>query len=189
MSWTYINQARKSEKISYKVLKKIENIERFTCTFFFEKDEIPLIIKLNVFKDIKDKIEKEYPEKLNISDEIKEKIFNYLKNKFEEFSLDDLFHETYNEIYLFSRFQNFEVSLDKISKEINEYMFETPNNFFKILEKFKYWQLSTSGSEWLINKEVLGKLVDLEEVQKYIDDLDDEIKNGYKEVLEIWDKS
>ena len=180
-SFTYVSPLRKCEKISYKILRKIENIEEFIKIFFFEKDEIPLIIKMDIFQDIKDE---NSINKLRISDEVKEKI----KNKLENFSLNDLFNETYNEIYLFSRFQNFGISLDKISKEINEYIFKSNDNFFKVLEKFKYWQSSSNGSEWLINKEVFGKLVDLEEVKKYIDDLDENKKNEYKELLEIWDR-
>lgn len=180
-SFTYVSPLRKCEKISYKILRKIENIEEFIKIFFFEKDEIPLIIKMDIFQDIKDE---NSINKLRISDEVKEKI----KNKLENFSLNDLFNETYNEIYLFSRFQNFGISLDKISKEINKYIFKSNDNFFKVLEKFKYWQSSSNGSEWLINKEVFGKLVDLEEVKKYIDDLDENKKNEYKELLEIWDR-
>ncbi|MFX4278358.1 KAP family P-loop NTPase fold protein [Aliarcobacter butzleri] len=175
----------KCESIAFKILRKIENIEEFIKIFFFEKDEIPLIIKMDIFRDIKDE---NSINKLRISDDIKEEIFKFLKNKLEKFSLNDLFSDKYNEIYIFSEYEYFEVSFDKISKEINEYMFKLNDNFFKILEKFKYWQLSSNGSEWLINKEVLRKFVDLEEVQKYINNLDDEIKIQYKELLEIWDR-
>ncbi|MCG3701355.1 KAP family NTPase [Aliarcobacter butzleri] len=175
----------KCESIAFKILKKIEKIEEFIKIFFFENDEIPLIIKMDIFRDIKDE---NSINKLRISDEIKEKIFKFLKNKLEKFSLNDLFSDKYNEIYIFSGYEYFEVSFDKISKEINEYIFKSNDNFFKIFEKFKYWQLSSNGSEWLINKEVLRKFVDLEEVQKYINNLDDEIKIQYKELLEIWDR-
>lgn len=176
----------KCESIAFKILKKIKEIEVFIKIFFFEKDEIPLIIKMDIFQDIKDE---NSINKLRISDDIKEEIFKFLKNKLENFSLNDLFSDKYNEIYIFSGYEYFEASFDKIKKEINEYIFKLDDNFFKVLEKFKYWHLSSNGSEWLINKEVFGKLVDLEEVQKYIDCLDENKKNDYKEVLEIWDKS
>lgn len=175
----------KCESIAFKILKKIKEIESFIKIFFFEKDEIPLIIKMDIFRDIKDE---NSINKLRISDEIKEEIFKFLKNKLEKFSLNDLFSDKYNEIYIFSGYEYFEASFDKIKKEINEYIFKSNDNFFKILEKFKYWQLSSNGSKWLINRETLGKLVDLEEVQKYIDCLDKEIKIEYKELLEIWDR-
>ncbi|MCR8711192.1 KAP family P-loop NTPase fold protein [Aliarcobacter butzleri] len=175
----------KCESIAFKILKKIKEIEVFIKIFFFEKDEIPLIIKIDIFQDIKDE---NSIYKLKISDDIKEEIFKFLKNKLEKFSLNDLFSDKYNEIYIFSGYKYFEASFDRISKEINEYIFKSNDNFFKILEKFKYWQLSSNGSEWLIDKKTLKELVDLEEVQKYIDCLDKEIKIEYKELLEIWDR-
>lgn len=183
MSWTYVNQARKCESIAFKILKKLENIEKFIKIFFFENDEIPLIIKMDIFQDIKDE---NSINKLRISGDIKEEIFKFLKNKLEIFSLNDLFSDKYNEIYIFSGYAYFEASFDKISKEINEYMFKTPNNFFKILEKFKYWQLSSNGSRWLISKDALAKLVDLNNVQKYIDSLDEINNLKYKELIDIY---
>lgn len=183
MIWAYVNQARKCESIAFKILKKLENIEKFIKIFFFEKYEIPLIIKMNIFRDIKD--ENSF-NKLKISDEIKEEIFKFLKNKLENFSLNDLFSANYIEIYIFQKYEYFEVSLEKIKKEINAYMFETPNNFFKVLEKFKYWQLTSNGSRWLINKDVLEKLVDLNTVQKYIDSLDETNNVKYKELIDIY---
>lgn len=184
MSWTYINPARKCESIAFKILKKIKEIEAFIKIFFFEKNEIPLIIKMDIFRDIK---EENTFNKLKIPDDIKEEIFNYLKNKLENFTLANLFSDKYNEIYIFLRYKNFEASLEKIKKEINEYMFETHDNFFKVLEKFKYWQLSSNGSRWLINREVLNKLVDLKRIQEYIDELNNEIKEPNKEILDIWE--
>lgn len=178
-----INPLIKCESIAFKILKKIENIEEFIKIFFFENDEIPLIIKMDIFRDIKDE---NSINKLRISGEIKEEIFKFLKNKLENFSLNDLFSDKYNEIYIFSGYEYFEASFDKISKEINEYMFETHNNFFKILEKFKYWQLSSNGSRWLINKDALGKVVDLNTVQKYIDSLDERNNLKYKELIDIY---
>jgi hypothetical protein len=178
-----INPLIKCESIAFKILKKIEKIEEFIKIFFFENDEIPLIIKMDIFRDIKD--ENSF-NKLKISAEIKEEIFKFLKNRLEKFSLADLFSDKYNEIYIFSGYEYFEASFVKIKKEINEYMFESSDNFFKILEKFKYWQLSSNGSKWLINKDTLGKLVDLNSVQKYIDRLDETNNVKYKEVIDIY---
>lgn len=179
-----INPLIKCESIAFKILKKIEKIEEFIKIFFFENDEIPLIIKMDIFQDIK---EENTFNKLKISDDIKEEIFNYLKNKLENLTLANLLSDKYSEIYIFSRYKYFEASLEKIKKEINEYMFQTHDNFFKVLEKFKYWQLSSNGSRWLINREVLNKLVDLKIIQEYIDELNNEIKEPNKEILEIWE--
>lgn len=184
MSWTYVNQARKCESIAFEILKKIEKIEEFIKIIFFENDEIPLIIKMDIFRDIKDE---NSINKLRISGEIKEEIFKFLKNKLENFSLNDLFSDKYNEIYIFSGYEYLEASFDKIKKEINEYIFEASDNFFKVFEKFKYWQLSSNGSRWSINREVLNKLVDLKRIQEYIDELNNEIKEPNKEILEIWE--
>ncbi|WP_419678513.1 hypothetical protein ACN2EN_07585 [Aliarcobacter lanthieri] len=185
-SSTYVNPLIKYENIAFKILKKIEEIEEFVKIFFFEKDEIPLIIKIDIFQDIK---EENSFNKLKISDEIKEKIFNYLKNKLKEFSLDDLFKEIYNKLSLFGQFKYFNISIDKISKEINEYMFKSDNNFFKLLKEFKYCKISSDGNKVRIAKDVLKMLCNLNSVQKYIDDLNEEIKNKNKELLEIWDES
>lgn len=179
-----INPLIKCESIAFKILKKIEKIEEFIKIFFFENNEIPLIIKMDIFQDIK---EENTFNKLKISDDIKEEIFNYLKNKLENLTLANLLSDKYSEIYIFSRYKYFEASLEKIKKEIIEYMFQTHDNFFKVLEKFKYWQLSSNGSRWLINREVLNKLVDLKRIQEYIDELNNEIKEPNKEILEIWE--
>ncbi|WP_418186513.1 KAP family P-loop NTPase fold protein [Aliarcobacter lanthieri] len=183
-----INPLVKCESLAYEIFRKIENIEGFLEIFFFNKDEIPLILKMDIFLDIKQKIENESADKLNISNEIEKEIYEYLKNRLENYSLENLFNDAYNDIYFFSGYKYFEVSFEKISKEINEYMFKSDNNFFKVLGKFKYWQLSSNGSKWLINRETLGKLVDLETIQKYIDNLDEKTKIEYKELLEVWDK-
>lgn len=179
-----INPLIKCESIAFKILKKIKEIEAFIKIFFFEKNQIPLIIKMGIFRDIK---EENTFNKLKISDDIKEEIFNYLKNKLENLTLANLLSDKYSEIYIFSRYKYFEASLEKIKKEINEYMFQTHDNFFKVLEKFKYWQLSSNGSRWLINREVLNKLVNLKRIQEYIDELNNEIKEPNKEILEIWE--
>lgn len=183
-----INPLVKCESLAYEIFRKIEKIEEFIKIFFFKKDEIPLIIKMDIFRDIKEKIKNKSTDKLNISEKIEKKIFEFLKNKLENYSSKDLFSDTYNDIYIFSGYKYFEVSIDKISQEINEYMFKSDYDFFRVIEKFKYWQLSSNGSKWLINKEALAKLVDLETIQKYIDNLNEKTKIEYKELLKIWDK-
>jgi len=83
----------------------------------------------------------------------------------------------------------FDLTLDKISNELNDYIFKTNDNFFIIINKFKYWQMSSDGNRWLIAKESLKKLINLEEIDNYINELKQkDLNDTEKELLEIWNR-
>ena len=49
--------------------------------------------------------------------------------------------------------------------------------------------MSSDGNRWLIAKDSLKKLINLEEVEKFINDLKvDDLKDTEQELLEIWNR-
>jgi len=128
-------------------------------------------------------------EKLNIKDETKEQIFQHLKSRLEKLTLDNFLNDEKIEIYIFSRYDKFDLTLDKIANELNNYIFQTSDNFFNVINKFKYWQMSSDGNRWLIAKDSLKRLTNLEEIENYISDLKKkDLIDNKKELLEIWNR-
>ncbi|WP_162139349.1 KAP family P-loop NTPase fold protein [Sulfurimonas hongkongensis] len=191
MGWTYISPSIRYIWLSYEILRKIDNIDAFLLKFFtfIGEQVVPLIIKVDIYERIIKEISEQSHEKLNIKDETKEQIFKHLKSRLEKLSLDDFLNDDKIETYIFSRYDKFDLTLDKISNELNNYIFKTNDNFFTILNKFKYWQMSSDGNRWLIAKDSLNKLISLEDVEKYISDLKQkDLSDNQKELLEIWDR-
>lgn len=177
--------------LSYRILRKIDNIDSFLLKFFTVIGEqlVPLIIKIDMYETIMKEISEQSHEKLNIKNETKEQIFKHLKSRLEKLSLDDFLNDDKIETYIFSRYDKFDLTLDKISNELNNYIFKTNDNFFTIINKFKYWQMSSDGNRWLIAKDSLTKLISLKDVEKYICDLKQEdLSDNQKELLEIWNR-
>ena len=106
-----------------------------------------------------------------------------------KYALNTFLNDEKIETYIFSRYEKFDITLDKISQELSDYIFKTKFNFFIIINKFKYWQMSSDGNRWLIAKDSLKKLINLEEVEKFINDLKvDDLKDTEQELLEIWNR-
>jgi len=112
-----------------------------------------------------------------------------LKSRLEKLTLGNFLNDDKIETYIFSRYDKFDLTLDKISNELNDYIFKTNDNFFTIINKFKYWQMSSDGNRWLIAKESLKKLINLEEIDNYINELKQkDLNETEKELLEIWNR-
>jgi predicted KAP-like P-loop ATPase len=191
MGWTYISPSIRYIWLSYRILRKIDNIDSLLLKFFTVIGEqlVPLIIKIDMYETIMKKISEQSHEKLNIQDETKEQIFKHLKNRLEQLTLKDFLNDEKIEIYIFSRYEKFDITLDKISEELNNYIFQTKDNFFTIINKFKYWQMSSDGNRWLISKDSLKKLINLEEVENFINNLKvDDLNDLEQELLEIWNR-
>lgn len=189
--WTYMPPSFRYIWSSYKILRKIYNIDDFLLKFFTFIGEhvVPLIIKIDMYEIITKKISEQSHEKLNIKDETKEQIFKHLKSKLEKLTLNDFLNDDKIETYIFSRYDKFDLTLDKIANELNNYIFQTSDNFFNVINKFKYWQMSSDGNRWLIAKDSLKRLTNLEEIENYISDLKQkDLKDNKKELLEIWNR-
>lgn len=189
-SWTYIPPYKRYIWLSYRILRKINNIDEFLLKFFIiEEQDIPLIRKIDIYETITKKISEKSHDMLNINVQTKEKIFQHLKSRLEKLTLDIFLNDNNIGTYIFSKYEKFDLSLDKIADELNNYIFQTSDNFFKVIDKFKYWQMSTEGNRWLIAKDSLGKLINLEDVDKYINNLEKkDLTDSEKELLEVWNR-
>lgn len=191
MGWTYISPSIRYIWLSYKILRKINNIDDFLLKFFtfIGEQVVPLIIKIDMYETITKKISEQSHEKLNIKEETKEEVFKHLQNRLEQLTLENFLNDEKIETYIFSRYDKFDLTLDKISNELNDYIFKTNDNFFTLINKFKYWQMSSDGNRWLIAKDSLSKLIDLNEIKKFIDNLNEtSLNDTEKELLEIWNR-
>lgn len=191
MEWAYTPPSIRCIWLSCKILRKIDSIDNFLLKFFISTGEqiVPLITKIDMYETIMKEISEQSHEKLNIKDGTKEQIYKHLKSRLEKLSLNDFLNNDKIEIYIFSRYDKFDLTLDKISNELNDYIFKTNDNFFTIMNKFKYWQISSDGNRWLIAKDILKKLISLEDVEKYISDLKQkDLSDNQKELLEIWNR-
>ena len=191
MGWTYISPSIRYIWLSYRILRKIDNIDGFLLKFFtfIGEQVVPLIIKIDMYETLMKEVSEQSHEKLKIKDETKEQIFKHLKSRLKKLTLDNFLNDDKIETYIFSRYDKFDLTLDKIANELNNYIFQTSDNFFNVINKFKYWQMSSNGNRWLIAKDSLTKLISLEDIEKYISDLKQkDLSDNQKELLEIWNR-
>jgi hypothetical protein len=187
MKWLYVNPTANYIWLAYKIVHKIGNQNEFLSKFFIDNNEVPLLIKIEMFKTIQERVEK-YKE-FHLEETLIEKIYDRLKDNLSQITLEEFLKDDLIETHILSRYESFHLSLEKMSNELNEYIFKTQNNFFNILQKFKYWQLSSSGSRWLIDKTSLKKLINLNEINNYTIDLHKKnLDSNEKELLEIWER-
>lgn len=189
MGWTFINPTNRYIGLSYHILRQITDIDNFLLDFYEKNTTVPLYVKCFLFSEIKKERKDNSHQKLNIEDETQEKIFDILKSSLEDIKLDNLLDDSYDGFNLIFLHKEFDFSLESISKELKAFMFKNNENFFKVIEKIKYWQMSSDGNEYLINKNILKVLDCLEKTINYIDKINkDELIEQNKQLLVIWDK-
>lgn len=88
-------------------------------------------------------------------------------------------------------FDLFNASIEALSKDIEENIFKSPDDFFKILDIFQsYRVVNGSYKEYYISKESLEKLIKLEVVEKYINELDkSKLLEEQSTLLEYWNNN
>jgi len=186
MSWTYINPMNKYIYLAYNILKLINDVEIFLINFYKTNDDVPLFVKCFLF----DKIKKDKISEISISDPIKETIFQDLQAELKKYiKLDNILSKNFDSFNLIFLHKEFEFDIEPFSKELEEFMFKNNTNFFQVLDKLKYWQMSSSGNQWLINKNVLRELDLLEKTIQYVKSLNlEKLSQNEKELLEIWNQ-
>ena len=191
MSWTFINPTNRYIGLSYHILRQITDIDDFLLDFYENNTTVPLYVKCFLFSEIKKERKDNSHQKLNITDETQEKIFDILKNSLENVKLDDILDDSFDDFNLIFLYKEFDFSLESLSKELKVFMFNNNDeNFFQVMEKIKYWQMSSDGNEYLINKDILKELNCLDETINYIDNLDrSKLLEKDKQLLDIWNKA
>lgn len=82
-----------------------------------------------------------------------------------------------------------EIDVSQLSTEFEAHLFKDKDSFFKILEKFIYKHISMPRLKYpySIQKTALMKLVEIEKVQVYIDNLNkDDLSEEEEELLKYW---
>lgn len=161
------------EKLAYDVLIKHPNVDKFILNFYKTNEEVELKSKVKLLEKIKNGIEGLHGyKKLNILDETFSELKNIIKEELELITFHNM--SSYNGIlYLLFSFDVVGASNNKLKADINENIFKSSDNFFKILDIFQTTSIINGKHEvHKISKESLEKLVELKEIEKYINDLD-----------------
>ena len=176
------------EQLGYSLLTKHENVDEFILNFFEEDELVVPIIKIDLLKVIN---ENKRNEKIVLNDNTLKKLKNLIKEELENITLQNLLNNKYP-IYVISRFDDFNASIDNLSEEFNDFIFENINNFFIILKLFE--KISTVSSSYAdtydsysIAKDTLVKLVELDKIENFIEELDiTAVNNEQKKLLDYW---
>lgn len=167
------NVSTSYKKLAYDVLVKYPEVDEFLLNFYKTNKEVELKSKVKLLEKIKNGIEGLHGyKKLNILDETFSELKNIIKEELELITSHNM--SSYNGIlYLLFSFDLVGASNNKLKEDINESLFKSNDNFFKILDIFKGTNIvNGSYEEHYISKESLEKLVELKEVENYINNLD-----------------
>ena len=107
-------------------LIKITNIDNFLLYFYKNDTIIPLHVKCFLFNEIKER-NTNLHKKLNIKNETQQEIFNCLQSKLKKLNLKDILDNNYinyNSFNLIFLHKTFDFSIEDISKELKDYMFQ-----------------------------------------------------------------
>lgn len=160
------------EKLGYDILRKSEDVDKLLLTFYKTNEEIPFKIKIDLLKKINEETSQIHSDKkLNISTDVLVELNNIVNTKLEAITLENMLidKELSNLIY---RFEFFEATLDNLAKEVNEFIFISTDNFFKILDIFQTYSIvNGTYKNYKMSKESLGKLVSIDKIEEYIKDL------------------
>ena len=182
------------ESIAFEIVVKHNEFNTFIEDFILNNEEIRLQTKVDLFEYITKELEKNSHEKEQF---IQESSLNKIKQKIKEdlevISLHDLIRN--KELsYLILRFDLVEASLECLASEIRKYIFKSNENFFTILNIFQRTSTVSSSNKgtyerYSISKDSLSKLLDLNEINSYIEEIDrSKIKEPELNLLEYWEK-
>lgn len=122
---------------------------------------------------------------INISDELLQKLELKLKKKLSKLTFSNLKSVKFG-LTLIYRMLDFKIPIDSISEELNNKIFNSKEEFFEVLEFFKYWQQSSSGNRYLMDKDLMTNFFTLDEVDNYINQLPSNLNDAEKELIEIY---
>lgn len=164
------------EHLGYSLLLKHKSVDSFLLNFYKNDNKVPFIIKCELLKDINEETSKEHSDKkVVIAKETLEELNKTVKEQLESITLNSILEGLYPSyiVYLYDRF---EASLEKLSHELKEYIFDNSKSFFEILKIFERVSRVSSSNKGVydkhsIAKEHLSKLIDLSEIEEYIKSL------------------
>ncbi|WP_324170838.1 KAP family P-loop NTPase fold protein [Sulfurimonas sp.] len=187
-TFSLFNVSISYEQLGYDVLIKHPKVDDFILNFYKTDSEIEFKVKVNLLRSINEEIAKTYSDKkLKVSDATLAKLNSIVKSELESITYENM--SNYSGILnLVHSFNLFNASIDVLSKDIENNIFKSPNDFFKILDIFQSYRIvNGSYKEYYISKESLEKLIKLEVVEEYINELDkSKLLEGQGTLLEYW---
>lgn len=167
------NVSSSYEKLAYDVLVKLPELDEFILNVYKTNKEVDFKLKVNLLQKIKNGIAGLHGyKKLNIFNETFFELNNIVKEELESITLHNM--DSYNGIlYLLFSFDLVGASNDKLKADINENMFKSYSDFFKILDIFQTTSIINGKHEvHKISKESLEKFVDLKKIEEFMKNLD-----------------
>ena len=82
--------------------------------------------------------------------------------------------------------KEYKLPLEKISNDLNEKIYKSKEDFFEVLDFFKYWQQSSSGNKYLMNKQLMKEFFTFDKIDDYIANLDVNLDKERKELIDTY---
>lgn len=181
MSFFSVNPAYKYFNLAYKLLTKIT--DKNIISNIIKDTNYQLLHRIDFVRAfIKDK---NTIENKIFTTSFNNQLIENLQKELSQLSLKDLLNNIYGKNLIF-RMKDYSISIENLTNELQEKVFNSQKDFFEILEFFKYWQQSSSGNKYLINKKLMQEFFNLEEIDKYINGLNIKDNEKEKELLEIY---
>lgn len=178
------------ERIAFEAIIKHTELETYVQQFIIEDNQIDLRVKISLFEFLE-------KENNNGNYNLSEETINFIKSKIrqvlEEITLNSLILDS-ELSYLIMRFDLVDASLERLSNEIEEFIFNSKENFFLILKIFKRTSMVSSSNRGIyerhsICKECLEKIIALNKMNDFIKNLDKAtLDNDQNKLLEFWEK-
>ncbi|MDD5400987.1 MAG: P-loop NTPase fold protein [Sulfurimonas sp.] len=183
-----LNVSSSYQELAYDVLVKHPELDEFILNFYKTNKEVDFKLKVNLLQKINKEIKEAHSDKkLKILNKTLLELNSLVKKELESIRFENIGNYK-GTLGLIGRFDLFGASIDKLKEDINKNIFKSTDNFFKILNIFKGTNIvNGSYEEHYISKESLEKLLELKEVENYIDNLDkSDLTNEQNTLLTYW---
>lgn len=183
MSFFSVSPTYKYFNLAYKLLIKINNEN--IITNIIKDTNYPLSNRIDLVKKLVN--DKYIIQNSHITNELLDQLDLDLKTELSQLSLKDLLNDKFG-MALIARMKDYKISIENLTKEFQEKVFNSREDFFEVLNFFKYWQQSSSGNQYLIRKPLMEDFFNLEDIQKYINNLDINDDKTEQELFEIYNR-
>lgn len=167
--------------LSYELIKKSECSEELIKKILKNK-KILLYFRIDLFKRIKK--DTYFLNKIPLESNLLDSLESKLVDELSKLTLKDILKERFGKI-LILRLEEFKLDIEELKKEFELKLFKSKEDFFEILKFFKYWQKASDGSKYLMDKQLMKKIFDMNEINTFIKKLKDLTKEE-QELLDIY---
>lgn len=182
--------------LAFDVFQKADNKDEILKELYLTTEyNVAYKVLIDFYWRIKEYNLKHSPE-LNVSPNVMQQLIDKLKSTISAVTLEVMikssFRPEFKKFSFYSLVWSYEIldmDLSILSKELMDRIFKTKEDFFQILELFKYRQITSSWSGDMMDKSKIGKLLEISEIEKYLEALDIEMLNDEeKYLIEVWNR-